>query len=77
MFTKTAMSNISSSAMAGSGFHHTAFDKRDVGETHSARVWREELAKMMEANLHHLDVLRDLGGREAEKPWPASGQNDP
>ena len=51
MLTKTSVSNTSSSAVAGSGFHSRAFDERDVRETHSSRVWREELTKMLEANL--------------------------
>jgi len=60
MSTKAFVSNTSSSTMAGGDFHSRAFDKRDVGETHSARVWREELAEMLEANLRHVDVLRGL-----------------
>jgi hypothetical protein len=55
MLTKTSVSNTSSSALAGSGF-----DERDVRETHSSRVWREELSKMLEANLRHLDALTGL-----------------
>ena len=60
MLSKTSVSNTSSSAVAGSGFHSRAFDERDVGETHSSRVWREELTEMLEANLRHLDALRGL-----------------
>ena len=61
MLTKISVSNASSSAVAGSGFHSRAFDERDVRETHSSRVWREELTEMLEANLRHLDALRSLG----------------
>jgi hypothetical protein len=59
MSTKASVSN-TSAAMAGNGFHSRAFDKRDVRETHSVRVWREELAEMLEANLRHIDALRGL-----------------
>lgn len=58
MFTKTSVSNTSSRAVAGSGFQTRAFDKRRVGETHSSRIWREELAEMLEANLRHVDARR-------------------
>ena len=57
MFTKTSVSSTSSPAIAGSGFQSTAVDERRVRETHSSRVWREELAEMLEANLRHLDAL--------------------
>jgi len=60
MLTKTSVSNTSSSAVAGSGFPSREFDERDVRETHSSRVWREELTEMLEANLRHLDALRGL-----------------
>jgi hypothetical protein len=59
MSTKASVSN-TSATMAGNGFHSRAFDKRDVRETHSVRVWREELAEMLEANLRHVDALRGL-----------------
>ena len=60
MLSKTSVSNTSSSAVAGSGFHSSAFEERDVRETHSSRVCREELTEMLEANLRHLDALRGL-----------------
>jgi hypothetical protein len=60
MSTKASVSNTSSSTMAGSGFYSSGFDKRDVRDTHSVRVWREELAEMLEANLRHIDALRGL-----------------
>ena len=60
MLTKTSVSNTSSPAVAGGGFHGRAFDERDVRETHSSRVWREELTEMLEANLRHLDALSGL-----------------
>ena len=53
MLTKTY-----SSAAAGSGFPSRASDERDVRETHSSRVWRDELAEMLEANLRHLDAMK-------------------
>jgi len=59
MSTKASVSN-TSATRAGNGFHSRAFDKRDVRETHSIRVWREELAEMLEANLRHIDALRGL-----------------
>jgi hypothetical protein len=58
MFTKTSASNASSRAGAGSGFQSRAFDERRVGETHSSRIWREELAEMLESNLRHIDARR-------------------
>ena len=33
-------------------------DKRDTRETHTSRVWREELAEILEVNLRHRDALR-------------------
>jgi hypothetical protein len=60
MSTKASVLNTSSSSMAGSGFHSRGFDERDVRDTHSVRVWREELAEMLEANLRHIDALREL-----------------
>jgi len=60
MLTKTSVSNTYSSAAAGSGFPSRAFDERDVRETHSSRVWRDELAEMLEANLRHLDAMKGL-----------------
>jgi hypothetical protein len=65
MSTKTSVSNTFSSAVAGSGFHSRAFDKRDVRETHSSRIWREELTEMLEANLRHLDALRGFASFNA------------
>ena len=57
MFEKTSVSGASSPAAAGSGFRSRAVDKGRVRDTHSSRVWREELAEMLEANLRHLDAL--------------------
>jgi len=57
MFTKTSVSSTSSPAIAGSGFQSRAVDERRARETHSSRVWREERAEMLEANLRHLDAL--------------------
>ena len=62
MYTKTSLSNTSSSAVARSGSHSRASDERDIRETHSSRVWREELTEMREANLRHLDTLRGFRG---------------
>ena len=33
-------------------------DKRDTRETHTSRVWREELAEILEVNLRHRDALK-------------------
>ena len=33
-------------------------DKRDTRETHTSRVWREELAEILEVNLRHREALR-------------------
>src|SRR5271170_1978843 len=55
MFTKTSVSSTSSPAIAG--FQSRAVDERRARETHSSRVWREERAEMLEANLRHLDAL--------------------
>jgi hypothetical protein len=33
-------------------------DKRDTRETHTSRVWREELAEILEANLRHREALK-------------------
>ena len=57
MLTKTSVSSISPPAVARSGFDSVAVDKGRVRDTHSSRVWREELAQMLEANLRHLDAL--------------------
>ena len=35
-----------------------ALDKRDTRETHTSRVWREELAEILEANLRHREALK-------------------
>ena len=32
--------------------------KRDTRETHTSRVWREELAEILEMNLRHRDALK-------------------
>ena len=33
-------------------------DKRDTRETHTSRVWREELAEILEVNLRHREALK-------------------
>ena len=33
-------------------------DKRDARETHTSRVWREELAEILEVNLRHREALK-------------------
>jgi hypothetical protein len=33
-------------------------DKRDTRDTHTSRVWREELAEILEVNLRHRDALK-------------------
>ena len=33
-------------------------DKRDTRETHTSRVWREELAEILEVNLRHGEALK-------------------
>jgi hypothetical protein len=35
-----------------------ALDKRDTRETHASRVWREELAEILEVNLRHREALK-------------------
>jgi hypothetical protein len=67
MSTKTSLSNTYSSAVAGSGFRNRV---SDVRETHSSRVWRDELAEMLEANLRHLDALK--GFHRSTRAFPAA-----
>ena len=33
-------------------------DKRDTRETHTSRIWREELAEILEVNLRHREALK-------------------
>ena len=33
-------------------------DKRDTRETHTSRVWREELAEILEVNIRHREALK-------------------
>ena len=33
-------------------------DKRDTRETHTSRVWRAELAEILEVNLRHREALK-------------------
>ena len=33
-------------------------NKRDTRETHTSRVWREELAEILEVNLRHREALK-------------------
>jgi hypothetical protein len=45
-------------------------DKRDTRETHTSRVWREELAEMLEVNLRHREALKRGSILEPRFPRP-------
>ncbi len=54
-------------------------DKRDTRETHTSRVWREELAEILEVNLRHREALKrgSIWPYEFIKPPEAAVQLPP